>query len=317
MAGDGDDRKQVIFAVGFYFVTSTSMVMANKWVLNSSDIPILFLWLQLVVAVVCLYICQLAGMLKLPHIEYDKARALFPLIAVNCIGLTFNTLCLRDVDASFFQVARGLVLPCTVALTWVMLKTPSSPAVLVSCAIVCAGFFTGAGEVNVRLIGVIYGAISSVTTALHAVVIKQSLKVVENTMDLVYYNSVLSALGLLPIVIVRMELGPALDLFVNPDLASSRSTFIWGCILTGFIGFLINIAGFLQIKVTSPVTHMISSAVRGVGQAFVAMALFGDVMSVKRAVGISLILLGSCAYTWIRHLETEREKPSSGTGSKA
>lgn len=44
-------------------------------------------------------------------------------------------------------------------------------------------------------------------------------------------------------------------------------------------GFLIGIAGFLSIKVTSPVSHMISAAVRGVLQTFLGIWIFGDVVS--------------------------------------
>jgi len=47
----------------------------------------------------------------------------------------------------------------------------------------------------------------------------------------------------------------------------------------GIFGFLICIAGFISIQVTSPTTHMISSAVRGVIQTYLGVALFGDVLT--------------------------------------
>ena len=75
----------------------------------------------------------------------------------------------------------------------------------------------------------------------------------------------------------------------------------------GFVGFLINIAGFLQIKVTSPVSHMVSSAIRGVIQTFVAMAIFGEMVSSRRWMGIVLTISGSIFYTWIRHQESVQE----------
>ena len=68
----------------------------------------------------------------------------------------------------------------------------------------------------------------------------------------------------------------------------------------GIFGYLINVAGFLQIKVTSPVTHMISSALRGVLQTLVAMAVFGDHVTLGNAFGIALVLAGSSWYTWER-----------------
>lgn len=37
-----------------------------------------------------------------------------------------------------------------------------------------------------------------------------------------------------------------------------------GIAVTGVFGFLVSVAGFLQISHTSPTTHMVSGAVRGV-----------------------------------------------------
>ena len=68
-------------------------------------------------------------------------------------------------------------------------------------------------------------------------------------------------------------------------------------------GFLICIAGFLSIKVTSPVTHMISSAVRGVFQSLLAMWLFHDIITTGRASSIGIIILGSVYYTYVKNEE--------------
>lgn len=40
-----------------------------------------------------------------------------------------------------------------------------------------------------------------------------------------------------------------------------------------------SIAGLLSIKVTSPITHMISSAVRGVASSFLGLWFFHDIIS--------------------------------------
>jgi GDP-fucose transporter C1 len=47
----------------------------------------------------------------------------------------------------------------------------------------------------------------------------------------------------------------------------------------GSVGFLLSIATTLSIKVTSPITHMISSAVRGVAASFLGVALFSDILT--------------------------------------
>ncbi|KAJ3218995.1 hypothetical protein HK099_004844 [Clydaea vesicula] len=83
--------------------------------------------------------------------------------------------------------------------------------------------------------------------------------------------------------------------------------FILGSLVTGVFGFLINVAGFLQIKVTSPVSHMISSAVRGVIQTILAIMIFGDSVTEAVVIGTVLILTGSSLYTLFKSWEQKSE----------
>lgn len=203
----------VVFAVSFYMATSIVMVIVNKAVLNAVSLPITFLWLQIVVAVALIYGCHFAGLWKLPSkLDPVVVRGLLPLVSINVIGLTFNTLCLTFVDASLYQVARSLILPLTVAFSWIVLKKPSSMAVIAACSVVVSGFLVGTlledKELKISFWGIAFGVFSSFTTAMHAVVISKSLDVVNGSLsDLVFYNNLLSLVGLLPVVVFSGELG--------------------------------------------------------------------------------------------------------------
>lgn len=126
-----------------------------------------------------------------------------------------------------------------------------------------------------------------------------------STLDLVYYNNLLSAAVVGPTVLLSGEWVTVVEMFAAGG--KSLQTFLIGAVVTvglgsrsapfhrrlacrvltslvnvceqGVFGFLICIAGFLSIKVTSPVSHMISSAVRGVIQTFLGMWLFGDIIT--------------------------------------
>ena len=86
-----------------------------------------------------------------------------------------------------------------------------------------------------------------------------------------------------------------------------------------------SIASLLSIKVTSPITHMVSSAVRGVAASMLGVWLFSDIISTYvhlfrqhsacltyvcsgRAASIATILLGSIFYTWVKHKESQAPK---------
>jgi len=243
-------------------------------------------------------------------------KGIAPMVFMNVLNLNLNNFTLKYVDASFYQVARGLVLPCTVVLSSLMLHSRPSLLILVSVVIVTSGFLLGvvldlspsSGLSTTTPLGVTFGILSSVTTALQAVVIKRSLDVVKgNAMDLAWYNNLLSSIIMIPCVVFAGEMGEITEMFFGKGEA--LPAFIWGSAITGVMGFLICIAGFLSIKITSPITHMISSAVRGVVQSFIAVWVFGDVITSGRASSIGLILAGSIYYTWVKN--TEQQPPSS------
>jgi len=82
-------------------------------VLNSSpDLPLIFLFIQLIIAVFLLHIAALfSSRVEIPRWDRRVAMKLFPVVAINIVGLVFNTLCLREVEATFFQVLSAFYLP--------------------------------------------------------------------------------------------------------------------------------------------------------------------------------------------------------------
>ena len=189
------------------------------------------------------------------------------------------------------------------------------------------------------MLGMIFGVLSAAMVAIHAVLIKAALKSVDGkTLDLAYWQNALSALSLIPGILVSGELGGIWRMAMGEE--GSLSAFAAGSVLTvsgvcifsffrshpiylygrhnpgphrplrcrsaltrfhqGVVGFLICIAGLLSIKVTSPVTHMFSASVRSVLQTMLGVWLFKDVINASRAVSISLILGGSILYTYLK-----------------
>ncbi|KAF9318542.1 hypothetical protein BG000_005526 [Podila horticola] len=299
-----NERQAVIATVGFYMVTALIMVSVNKWALNTFEAPWTLLWFQMAIAVALLKVTHHTGLLKMPEIKSDVSKALLPLIAINVIGLGVNTMCLVYVDTSFYQIARGLVLPFTVMFAYTLLGQPSSGLVLGACFTVFCGFYTGVtSEINVKQLGVFFGVLSSITTSLHAIVIKKSLVAVNNSsIDLVYYNNVLSLAATTPIIFLSGESAMISEKWAEEGFAVFHS-FLFAAFITGIFGFLINLAGFMQISKTSPTTHMISGAVRGVLQTLLGYFAFNDAITSGRLLGIVLILSGSALYTYAKDRE--------------
>ncbi|KAJ7066689.1 hypothetical protein C8F01DRAFT_1347761 [Mycena amicta] len=299
----------VVSVVLFYIVAALAMIVANKWVLNLTSAALFLLLTQFVISVLLLWIADKLRLLQVRlTLDLATSKGLAPLVALNVIGLSFSNYTLQNVDTSFYQVVRGLVLPFTVATSFFMLGARPSIRILSACGIVTAGFFIGVllDGTPLSLVGIGFGVVSSGLTAVATVVIKQSLPLVNgSSILLAWYTNLLSAVVLVPIMFIAGE-GPAIfALLSGSDGAPSQlPTFIWGALITGVVGFAMSVAGPLSIKVTSPISHMISAAVRGVASSFLGLWLFHDSISSGRATSIAVVLSGSIFYTWIKNQES-------------
>ncbi|KAG0141975.1 hypothetical protein CROQUDRAFT_50931 [Cronartium quercuum f. sp. fusiforme G11] len=297
-------RTKVIGTVTFYLVAAIIMVFSNKWVLNATSIPLTFLFFQLIIAIILLQIFSLTGKLKIPTFKFSIAYNLIPLITINILGLIFNTICLQFVDASFYQVARGLILPFTVIISKFSLNSKISNNIILSVILICLGFYCGIKSENFHStdnLGILLGILSSLMTAIHSIIIKKSLEITKSTIELTFYNNLLSSIFLIPLIFITNE--PIKFLQLIQLGGNPLKTFLIGTIITGIFGFLICLAGFISIKVTSPVTHMISSSIRGVIQTFLGIFLFNEIVTINRWIGICFILLGSGLYTFSKDQE--------------
>ncbi|WWC65208.1 uncharacterized protein I303_107822 [Kwoniella dejecticola CBS 10117] len=309
---------KVAGVVGFYMTVALIMVMTNKWVLSTSSLPLTFLLLQLATSVLLLHLLPLFYDYTPPRWTKSTVLAVTPVSVVNVVGLIFNIYCLKLVDASYFQVARGLTLPMTVVLQSMMNGIRPNGFTIISCGIVMWGFTysflpipfaSSAPQIDIYgmevqekrleapMAGMLLGVASAAMVAVHAILVKQALKKVEgHTLDLAYWQNALSCLVLIPGIVFSGEIADFAKMVIGEE--GDGRAFIIGSGVTGVVGFLICLAGLLSIKVTSPVTHMFSSAMRSVLQTMLGVYLFGDVLNSSRIMSVVLIIIGSCLYTW-------------------
>ncbi|EIW87021.1 hypothetical protein CONPUDRAFT_96183 [Coniophora puteana RWD-64-598 SS2] len=303
---------KVAAVVLFYMAAALIMVFVNKAVLNNSpSLPLLFLLNQMLIAVLLLHASAFVSTrIEIPKFELATAKKLFAVVAVNAIGLVFNTLCLRDVEASFFQIARGLVLPLTIIVSCLNTRTSPSLRTIIAAILVTLGFLVGVAPSSAlpkasapSIISLVYGILSSLFIAFHAVLIKSSLPHCHNsTIQLAYWTNAGTALLLAPFVVFAGELANLQGLIYESTW--DGRVFMWGSLMTGVFGFLLCVAGLLSIQVTSPITHMFSSAGKSVLQTVLGVVIYEDIMTVNRMSSISIITLGAMYYTWVKSAES-------------
>ena len=229
------------------------------------------------------------------------------------IGMVvLNNLCLKYVEVSFYQTARSLGIVFSVALTYLILNVKTSMLTVGCCAIVMAGFGIGSfGELHFSLIGWLFGIVSSVFAALYGIYVKKALNVLNDDKDtLLNYNTILSVILLLPLILVT---GEAQVVMSDPKMRLWRS---WlELTISGVFGLLINVATYLQISYTSPLTHNMSGTVKACIQTLLGVYLLGETKTWLGYVGIVFVIGGSAAYTFVRKMEQEQRELAE-TGQK-
>mmetsp|Transcript_11823 Transcript_11823/g.21847 ORF Transcript_11823/g.21847 Transcript_11823/m.21847 type:complete len:355 (-) Transcript_11823:288-1352(-) len=324
--------------VGTYWVVSISMVYLNKLLMSdglSIPAPLFVTWYQCVFTVLICWTAGLCGQrarsssatqytpvsvndnggvsapanppkpsffAQFPKAEYVmvQAKQIFPLSCVFVGMITFNNLCLRHVEVSFYNVARSLTIVFNVFFSRIFLGIPTSCKTMVCLGIVISGFVMGThGELNFSLIGTVSGILSSLFVSLNSIFTKKVLPVVDdNHWKLTFYNNVNATFLFIPLIIYFEG-----DVLMQSQERLTSAAFWSAMSVAGFFGFSIGIVTVLQIKATSPLTHNISGTAKAAVQSLMAFYLWGNDWTVLGVLGIFTVLGGSLLYTFVRMSE--------------
>ncbi|KAM5354042.1 hypothetical protein ACJ41O_000692 [Fusarium nematophilum] len=320
-------RMKVALTVLFHSSCAIWSTILSKSALNGVEAPVTLLALQTTIQVLLLTtIGSVTGWIKLSR-PAGAWLDLLPLTIARLVGILAKTYCLASVNASVYQIARGLLLPFTLFLSLLVLRPRPyyPPLSLVGCAMVMAGFGTGMMADYSQMLtsgkGVLLGVGSSFTTAVESVVVKRFLgKSQEGMWQMVWMSNCMAVLFYVPLLPLSGEMGTMSGLFFgtgNPEADAAAEgvgrQFLGSACLTGLSAFLLTIATFMQIEVTSPTTHMIVTAARGVAQSSLAVVLLGELLTADRAGSMALILSGSALYGWARDRYQQSKKPAAGS----
>lgn len=164
------------------------------------------------------------------------------------------------------------MLPLTILISNLVIRTRPSTPVVLAAACVSLGFVVGvAPSISPAIIhdpalyltrlsmfrsqlhaspsSLLYGFLSSLFIALHAVYVKNSLPAVDGSaIALAWWSNAGGLLLLSPLVLLNGEAGHILVLISNGNfIESGGEMFIIGSFITGSVGFLLSIFGLLSV----------------------------------------------------------------------
>ncbi|THV97803.1 hypothetical protein D6D27_01907 [Aureobasidium pullulans] len=326
-------RTKVALTVLFHSSCAVSVTLISKSALNGIEAPVTLLALQTFVQVVLLTLVgKPLGWIKFSR-PLSAWKGLIPLMLARLVGILAKTFCLASVDASLYQIARGLLLPFTLLLSHFFLhpRPYNPPLSLFGCGMIMMGFATGMitdlGAMLTSIKGLLLGVGSSFTTAVESVVVKRFLtKGDEGMWQMVWMTNCMALACYLPLFIISGEYtvfsglyNSAMDLDVANAVAATDASgqlhaFLYTAVATGGASFLLTLATFLQISVTSPTTHMIVTAARGVAQSALAVLILREAVTMGRVWAMVCILGGSAVYAWGKDRVKQRTEKADDRG---
>jgi GDP-fucose transporter C1 len=315
--------------VALYWAVSISMVYLNKFLLSNPDAsipaPLFVTWYQCVITVL---ICDGLGRLgtlsrAMPVVEkqktfmsnfekyhvtsynFETGIKVLPLSLMFVGMITFNNLCLQNVNVSFYNVARSLSIVCNVFFSYLILNSRVSLKVIGVLCIVISGFVVGIdGELDFSMFGTISGVLASIFVSLNSILTKKILNDVGLDNDeLLFFNNFNASVLFIPLILY-FEWSKLIEF--QHHLSSLIFWFSMTC--TGVMGFAIGLVTVMQIQVTSPLTHNISGTAKAAVQSLMAFYIWGNQATAKGIMGIFLVVGGSGLYAYIQRLASAEAK---------
>lgn len=304
---------KVASVVAAYWTTSISMVFANKYLVgerHTDDISLFVSWFQCMMTVLLVAgFKAVRGWRSENWLTVEQLRTIMfsrPVLAMSgfFVGmLSFNNMCLKLVGVSSYQVARSTTIIFVVIFSVLILKRHVSKAVVTCCGLVACGFFLGIdqekalGSLSVK--GVVFGVLSSVFIALTGIYTKTALDVVnKDELKLTLAANIIASFAFIPVVVMTGQLTSAIH---APELVDPL--FWLFLLVTGVLGCLMAWVSAMQINVTSPVTHHISSNSKAVAQTIIAVIYYHETKRTLWWISVLMVVCGALAYAVVRMRE--------------
>lgn len=314
MLGLSKHNLYIASVVSTYWLVSISMVYLNKLLLSddksSIPAPLFVTWYQCILTCVICYILGELGERNrslgrpsffddFPRVKYNTkiGMQVLPLSLIFVAMIAFNNLCLQYVQVSFYNIARSLSIIFSAIFTYLILGKSTSALSCSTQIIVFYGMYLGIeGEMDFSLLGTVAGILASFFVALNSVFTSKVLGYVDNDKSLLlYYNNFNASLLFIPLIVLFESH------IIAENLSKLVSLYFWSTMsVTGAMGFGVGLVTVMQVRATSPLTHLISGNAKSAVQSILAFYIWGNEATSKGLIGLFLVVLGSAMYTLVQ-----------------
>jgi len=339
MGGPKASACEVITAIAAYVLTSSTLVFANKFLMSpeiSIPAPLLVTWFQCVVTVVMIRILSLIRMRilsgggtpgttgnkpskppkmkgilgvvvdQLPkktyRYEWKEGPACFGMSCAFVLMISLTNICLKFVEVSFYQVARGLTPVINSMLSYILLGDLTSTPTALCLFVILAGYYLGIkGEIKFSLLGTIFGFSSSLCCVLYPILTRKRMDALNDKWAVIFYNNAHAALMFVPLI------GIFETQIIIEHQAKLRNPLFWFWMtVAALLGSFVGVAAVTQLKLTSPLSHNVIGNAKGAAQSIVGAYIWRTPLTLHGVIGLGTVLGGSLLYAYCRLQEKKK-----------
>ena len=219
---------------------------------------------------------------------------------------------MEAVDGSVFNLVRGLVLPFAVGLSYLFISPPTTLSLL-PVTVVCIGFYFGTTD-SLSIggpYGLTIGVLSSFFAALDLTMTKMTLDQY-SIYDILYVTNLSTVCATIPMIYFGTEYSDHLLIAGMTHVEEHQlHSFLYKALVCGVLTYVSAILALIQLDITSPTTHQITTSARGVLQTVLSVYYLDETIAMPQIISILVILGGSIGYTLVKESEHRKTLFSS------
>lgn len=311
MAGGSDNNpsvRKVIFAIVFYSLCSSSMLVVNKMAMKALPVPALVSLIQLVICAVFIQLLGILGMTKVDAITWSKVKPFSLFVLAFSTGLYANMKALQASSVGTIIVFRAC---CPLSVAFVeylfMGRMFPGPRSLLSLVVVIFGAYAYVSmDSEFQLNGI--AAYFWVFVWYVLICFQMAYgKALEGSVELTMWGRVLytNLLSIPPTLVLGASLGD----FEKMDAVEDTSVdAVFWVILSSVIGILIGYSGWLCRSVCSATSYTLVGVINKMLTIIMNVAFIEQNASPESIAALILCLVGGTMYQQAPMRSVEEKK---------
>ncbi|XP_044443675.1 UDP-galactose/UDP-glucose transporter 7 [Triticum aestivum] len=289
-----------------YGVASMAMVFVNKAVIMQYVHSMTLLTLQQLATALFIHFGQVLGMSKRKDLSIATAKKLLPVSIFYNANVAFALASLKGVNIPMYIAIKRLT-PLAVLVSG-FLRGKGKPSTQVSLSVVCTalGVLVAAlGDFSFDLYGYSMALISVFFQTMYLILVEKSgADDGLSSMELMFYNSILSIPFLFFIIVATGEFPHSLSVLSEKTASASFSVIL---LISLVMGIVLNYTMFWCTIVNSALTTTIVGVLKGVGSTTLGFVVLGGVkVHALNVTGLVINTFGGVWYSYAKYTQKKK-----------